>query len=69
MNTSTKVAVTLLAAAHVVAIALMVGWAAGQLARRDGAGRSQAIGRAAIAFGGTLTLAATLTLTILQVLQ
>ncbi|AWZ08685.1 MULTISPECIES: hypothetical protein [unclassified Streptomyces] len=69
MNTSTKVAVTLLAAANVVVIALMVGWAAGHLAHRDGAGHSQAIGRAAIAFGGTLTLAATLTLTILQMLE
>ncbi|MGW6574989.1 hypothetical protein ACWGAN_22885 [Streptomyces sp. NPDC054945] len=69
MNISTKVAITLLAAANVVIIALIVGWAAGHLAHRDGARHSQAIGRAVIAFGGTLTLAATLTLTILQVLQ
>ncbi|MFF0216113.1 hypothetical protein [Streptomyces vinaceus] len=69
MDSSTKVAVTLLAAANVVVIALMVGWAAGRLARRDEAGHSQAIGRAAIACVGTFTLAATLTLTILQVLQ
>ncbi|OQQ13126.1 hypothetical protein B0675_39545 [Streptomyces sp. M41(2017)] len=69
MNTSTKVAVILLGAANIVVIALMVGWTAGLLAHRDGAGCSQMIGRAAIACGGTLTLAATLVLTISQVLQ
>ncbi|MFI5534203.1 hypothetical protein ACIA8O_37275 [Kitasatospora sp. NPDC051853] len=68
MNNSTKVAVTLLAAAVIVVLALLVGWAAGLLAHREGAGPSQVIGRAAFAFVGTLTLAATLTLTIDQVL-
>ncbi|MFE9112232.1 hypothetical protein ACFYN9_21790 [Streptomyces collinus] len=58
---SDRTAVIMLACALTVLVAVLVGGAAGYLARRDHATYSTALTRAALAFAATLTLAATVT--------
>ncbi|MFK0025668.1 hypothetical protein [Streptomyces sp. NPDC090798] len=58
---SDRTAVIMLACALTVLIAVLIGAAAGYLARRDHATYPAALTRAAFAFAATLTLAATLT--------
>ncbi|GAA4063826.1 hypothetical protein GCM10022233_42390 [Streptomyces shaanxiensis] len=57
---SDRVALTLLACALTVVVALLAGVGAGYLARRDNATYPAALGRAALAFVAFLTLAATI---------
>ncbi|MEU4494221.1 hypothetical protein AB0F96_12420 [Streptomyces sp. NPDC023998] len=61
--------VILLACALTIVVAALVGAAAGYLARRDHATYPAALTRAAIAFAGTLTLAAALTTVLSALLQ
>jgi hypothetical protein len=56
---SVRTAVIMLACAMTVLVAVLIGGAAGYLARRDHATYSTAVTRAALAFAATLTLAAT----------
>ncbi|WP_316745531.1 hypothetical protein [Streptomyces sp. MK7] len=55
---SDRTAVITLACAMIVLVAVLVGGAAGYLARRDHATYPAAVARAAFAFAATLTLAA-----------
>lgn len=57
---SDRTAVILLAWTVVIVIAALAGVGAGYLARRDNASYPTALTRAAVAFSGTLTLAAVL---------
>ncbi|MEU0068667.1 hypothetical protein ABZ027_03695 [Streptomyces sp. NPDC006332] len=58
---SDRTAVIMLACAMTVLVAVLIGGAAGYLARREHATYSAALTRAAFAFAATLTLAATIT--------
>lgn len=58
---SDRTAVIMLVCALTVLVAVLIGGAAGYLARRDHATYPTAVTRAALAFAATLTLAATLT--------
>jgi hypothetical protein len=62
------VAVVLLSAALVIVIALLVGAAAGKLARMDGATYPAALARAATAFTSVITLATAVTVAIAALL-
>ncbi|MEU9125966.1 hypothetical protein AB0C96_40200 [Streptomyces sp. NPDC048506] len=64
----TRLALVLLAAAVVVLTALVVAAGAGKLARLDGASYPAAFMRAATAFAAVLTLVATLTAALGQIL-
>ncbi|MER6126799.1 hypothetical protein ABT173_30190 [Streptomyces sp. NPDC001795] len=65
----TRLALVLLAAAVVILISLFAAAGAGKLARLDGATYPAALMRAATVFAAVLTLAATLTTALAQILS